>query len=182
MQRELVLCSHDILAVKRDHVARSALARSPFFLPDVSSESVTTSLKGHTDDYKSCSEAFQRSDDVTVDSTVSVKQRTKVAGAVDDQRTEDDCSTAQNHFTQKHLERQHFAGKQIPHRPSSVTTCNLTDDGGWRSKSKKVIYFASFISLSHPRFLLVLLLNYFSKANLLIQVLNRSKRCLRKNW
>lgn len=182
MQRELVLCSHDILAVKRDHVARSALARSPFFLPDVSSESVTTSLKGHTDDYKSCSEAFQRSDDVTVDSTVSVKQRTKVAGAVDDQRTEDDCSTAQNHFTEKPLERQHFAGKQIPHKPSSVTTCNLTDDGGWRSKSKKVIYFCIIHFMISSSIFVGFALNYFSKANLFIQVLNCSKRCLRKNW
>ncbi|XP_024020764.1 uncharacterized protein LOC21398060 isoform X2 [Morus notabilis] len=135
LKRELVLCSHDILAVKRDHVARSALARSPFFLPDVSSESVTTSLKGHTDDYKSCSEAIQRSDDVTVDSTVSVKHRTKVAGTVDDQRTEDDCSTSQNQFSRKPMERTHFAGKHVPHRP--VLTRNHMDDGEWRSKSTK---------------------------------------------
>lgn len=138
MQRELVLCSHDILAVKRDHVARSMLVHSSSFLPDVSSESVTTSLKGHTDGYKSCSEAIQRSDDITVDSTISVRHRSKVSGSVDDQRTEDDCTTSQNHFTRKHMERQQFSGKQIPHR-SSVAPQNLMDDGGWRSKSRKVL-------------------------------------------
>lgn len=123
--------------MKQDHVARSIHVRSPSFLPDVSSESVTTSLKGHTDGYKSCSEAIQRSDDITVDSTVSVKHRSKVSGTGDDQRTEDDCTTSQNHFTQKHLERPQFSGKQIPHRPVSATH-NLMDDGGWRSKSRKV--------------------------------------------
>ncbi|XP_015885585.3 uncharacterized protein LOC107420993 isoform X1 [Ziziphus jujuba] len=138
LKRELVVCSHDILAVKRDHVARSLLVRSPFVLPDVSSESATTSLKGHTDGYKSCSEAIQQSDDVTVDSTVSVKHETNVPVTADDQRTDDDCSTSQSHFTRKPTERQQFAGKQIPHRsPPPIATRNLSDDGGWRSKSRK---------------------------------------------
>ncbi|PON76627.1 Autoimmune regulator [Parasponia andersonii] len=135
LKRELVLCSHEILAVKRDHVARSILAHGPSCLPDVSSESVTTSLKGHTDGYKSFSEAIQRSDDITVDSTVSVRQRSRVFGTMDDQRAEDDCTTSHNNFTRKHTERPQFSGKQIPHRPGA--TPNVTDDGGWRSKSRK---------------------------------------------
>ncbi|KAL5558323.1 hypothetical protein UlMin_034534 [Ulmus minor] len=138
LKRELVLCSHDILAVKRDHVARSMLVHSPFLHPDVSSESVTTSLKqGAADSYRSCSEAIQRSDDITVDSTISFKRRGKVAGPVNDQRTDDDCTTSETHFTQKPMNRPPFSGKQIPNRPSAVATRNPSDDGGWVSKSKK---------------------------------------------
>lgn len=139
LQRELVLCSHDILTVKIDHISRSLLIHSPFVLPDVSSESATTSLRGHTDGYRSCSEAIQRSDDITVDSTVSVKHRTNVPVTVDDLRTDDDSSTSQSHFTRRVMEKPQFAGKQIPHRHSSVATRNLLDDGGWRSKSRKVL-------------------------------------------
>lgn len=148
MQRELLICSHNLLAVRRDHVARSVLVHSPFLLPDVSSESATTSLKGHTDGYKSCSEAFQKSDDVTVDSTISEKRRTRVLITIDnDQRTDDDSSTSQDHFTPKLTERAQFSEKQIPCRPSTAANCNISEDGGWRSKSRKVIYIASLTSL-----------------------------------
>lgn len=149
MQRELVLCSHEILACKRDHVAHSLLSHSPFFLPEVSSESATTSLKGHTDGYKSCSDAIQRSDDITVDSSVSVKRRVKVPVSMDtDQKTDDDSSTSQIFLSRKLTERTQFAGKQIPHRPS-VTSPNLLDEAGWRSKSRKVwCIFVSFTSFS----------------------------------
>ncbi|KDP32739.1 hypothetical protein JCGZ_12031 [Jatropha curcas] len=133
IKRDLVLCSHSILACKRDHVARSVLVHSPFFPPDVSSESATTSLKGNTDGYKSCSDAIQRSDDVTVDSTISVKHLKVTMDA--DQKT-DDSSTSQNLFTRKPLERVSFAGKQIPHRVA-LATRNPLDDGEWNSKSRK---------------------------------------------
>nr|POF09256.1 protein jade-1 [Quercus suber] len=137
-KRELVLCSHDILSFKRDQIARTLLAHNPFFLPDVSSESATTSLKGHTDDYKSCSDAIQRSDDITVDSTASVKRRIKVPVSMDtDQKIDDDCSTSHVFFTQKLTERSQCSGKQIPQKPSSVASHNLSDEGGWRSKYRK---------------------------------------------
>ncbi|XP_062025987.1 uncharacterized protein LOC133742336 [Rosa rugosa] len=137
VKRELLICSHDLLAVKRDHVARSVLVNSPFLLPDASSESATTSLKAQTDDYRSCSETLQRSDDVTVDSTISVRHRTRVPITIDnDQRTDDDSSTSQNQFTHNLLDRMQFSEKQIPFRPSAAT-CNLSEDGGYRSKSKK---------------------------------------------
>lgn len=148
LQRELVLCSHDILAFKRDHIARrSLLVHNPFFPPDVSSESATTSLKGHTDDYRSCSDAIQRSDDITVDSTASVRHRIKVPVSMDtDQKTDDDSSTSQIFFTRKPTDRFQCSGKQIPHRPSSVVSRNLSDEGGWRSKSRKVFaYFGNCI-------------------------------------
>ncbi|XP_050376192.1 uncharacterized protein LOC126793646 [Argentina anserina] len=136
VKRELLICSHDLLAVKRDHVTRSVLVNSPFLLPDASSESATTSLKAHTDDYRSCSDTFQRSDDVTVDSSISFKHRTRVPITIDnDQRTDDDSSTSQIQFTQNISERMQFAEKHIPFRP--VVNCNLLEDGGYRLKSKK---------------------------------------------
>eukprot|EP00257_Ricinus_communis_P013951 XP_015571517.1 uncharacterized protein LOC8274307 isoform X1 [Ricinus communis] len=134
IKRDLVLCSHSILACKRDHVARSMLVHSPFFPPDVSSESATTSLKGNTDGYKSCSDAMQRSDDVTVDSTISVKHRVKVT--MDTDQKTDDSSTSQHLFTRKPLERVSFAGKQIPHRVS-LASRNALDAGEWSSQSRK---------------------------------------------
>ncbi|KAK0576925.1 hypothetical protein LWI29_025450 [Acer saccharum] len=133
-KRELVLCSHEILAFERDNAARSVLSRKPFFAPDVSSESATTSLKGYTDDYRSCSEAVQRSDDVTVDST-AVKQRIKVPVPMDADQKTDDSSTSQNLFTQKASERMLFSGKQIPHRP--LLSQSLSNEEEWSSKARK---------------------------------------------
>lgn len=138
LQRELIVCSHDILAFKRDHVARSALAHSRFILPDGSSESATTSLKGNTEGYRSCSEAVQRSDDVTVDSSVSAKPRVRVTVSMDtDPKVDDDCSTSQSHYHHQIPERMQFSGKQIPHR-APATSHNLSDESGRRSKSRKV--------------------------------------------
>ncbi|XVE55411.1 hypothetical protein DITRI_Ditri03aG0156500 [Diplodiscus trichospermus] len=137
LKRELVLCSHEILACKRDHVTRSVLDHSPFFHPDVSSESATTSLKGHTDSYKSCSEAM-RSDDVTVDSTLSVKHRVKVPVPMDNDQRTDDSSTSQSLLVRKPTERVPFSGKQIPHRYSLASHKGL-DNAEWRSKSRKPI-------------------------------------------
>ncbi|CAJ2644281.1 unnamed protein product [Trifolium pratense] len=137
IKRELVLCSHDILAFKRDHVARSVLVHSPFVLPDGSSESATTSLKATTEGYRSCSEALQRSDDVTVDSSVSAKHRVRVAVSMDtDPKLDDDCSTSQSHYNHKIPEKQ-FSGKQIPRR-ASATSRNISEEDGWRSKSRKL--------------------------------------------
>lgn len=130
------MCSHSILACKRDQVTRPVLVRSPFFPTDVSSESATTSLIGNTSGYKSCSDAVQRSDDVTVDSTISVKHLVKVPLTMDTDQKTDDSSTSQNLFTPKPSERMPFAGKQIPQRPSTSASHNLLDDGEWSSKSK----------------------------------------------
>lgn len=138
IKRELVLCSHDILAFKRDHVARSVLVRSPFVLPDGSSESATTSLKATTEGYRSCSEARQRSDDVTVDSSVSAKHRVRVSVSMDtDPKLDDDCSTSQSHYNHKIPEKMQFSGKQIPRR-ASATSRNISEEDAWRSKSRKL--------------------------------------------
>ncbi|XP_038717626.1 uncharacterized protein LOC120010818 isoform X1 [Tripterygium wilfordii] len=142
IKRELVFCSHDILAYKRDHVARSVLVRSPFFRPE-SSESATTSLKGHTDGYKSSSEAIQRSDDITVDSTLSFKNFIKVPVSMDTDQKTDDSSSFQN-ITRKAIERVPFSGKQIPHDKPPGSSLNSLDDGEWSSKSRKLQLIESF--------------------------------------
>ncbi|XP_057490593.1 uncharacterized protein LOC130776403 isoform X2 [Actinidia eriantha] len=136
LKRELVLCSQDILVSNRDSTALSALVRSPFFPPDVSSESATTSLR-NTDDCRSGSEAIQRSDDVTVDSTVSGKRRIKFPMSMDNDQKTDDSSTSQHLFIQKPRERISFSGKQIPQRSSFVASQSLSDDGEKRSKCRK---------------------------------------------
>ncbi|KAL1533687.1 hypothetical protein AAHA92_33540 [Salvia divinorum] len=135
LKRELVLCSHDILASSRDSVL-SNLARHPFYQPEVSSESATTSIKGYTDGYRSSSEMIQRSDDISVDSTVAGKRRVKIPISADnDQRTED-SSTSQNVHSLKSLERQSFAGKKIPQRPSAKPR-NPSNDTDKRTRSRK---------------------------------------------
>lgn len=147
LQRELVLCSHDILASNRDTVALSAVACSSFFPPEVSSESATSSLKGYTDGYKSGSEAIQRSDDITVDSTVAGKRRIKFPVPMDNDQKTDDSSTSQQLFTPKPSDRASFSGKQIPHRPSSVASWSYSGDREKQSKYRKVNkLFTSLIS------------------------------------
>ncbi|KAK7282765.1 hypothetical protein RIF29_11801 [Crotalaria pallida] len=137
IKRELIQCSHDILAFKRDHVARSMLVHTHFILPDGSSESATTSLKGNTEGNRSCSEAVQRSDDVTVDSSVSAKRRVRVAVSMDtDPKVDDDCSTSQSRYNHNIPDRMKFSGKQIPRR-AAATLHNLLEEGGRRSRSKK---------------------------------------------
>ncbi|KAK1403744.1 hypothetical protein POM88_003349 [Heracleum sosnowskyi] len=99
LKRELVLCSHEILASNREVVALSALTCSSLCPTDVSSESATTSLKGYTDDYKSGNEAIQRSDDITVDSTIAGKRRIKFPVSMDNDQKTDDSSTSQQYHT-----------------------------------------------------------------------------------
>ncbi|KAM7514976.1 hypothetical protein LguiA_004559 [Lonicera macranthoides] len=137
LKRELVLCTHEILASNREAIALSALARNSFFQPDVSSESATTSLKGYTDGYKSGSEAIQRSDDVTVDSSVAGKRRIKFPVSMDNDQKTDDSSTSQ-HSAEKPRPRISFSGKKIPRRPSLVASISTSDDGEKQSKCRKL--------------------------------------------
>lgn len=137
LKRELVLCSQDVLVSNRDNAALSALVHSPFFPNDTSSESATTSLRGNTDDCRSGSEAIQRSDDITVDSTVPGKRRIKFPLSKDSDRKTDDSSTS-HLVMHKPRERISFGGKQIPHRPPPFVSQNLLDGGGdKKSKSRR---------------------------------------------
>ncbi|XP_020275460.1 uncharacterized protein LOC109849974 isoform X2 [Asparagus officinalis] len=70
IKRELVLCSHDILASRRDYVAYSALMRSSLCPPGISSESATTSI-----DNRSYSGIIQRKTDESSTSRPSFKRK-----------------------------------------------------------------------------------------------------------
>ena len=78
-----------------------------------------------------------QSDDVTVDSTISVKHRVKVPVPMDNDQRTDDSSTSQGLFVRKPTERVPFSGKQIPHR-YSLASCNGLDNAEWNSKLRKV--------------------------------------------
>ncbi|KAJ6798366.1 Uncharacterized protein M6B38_211595 [Iris pallida] len=129
LKRDLVLCSHDILASRRDYVAFSVLERSSF-PPGVSSESATTSI-----DNKSYSGIVQRSEDITVDSTVSGKHNVRISIDVD--RKTDDSSTSRPSFKRKISDRASFSGKQLPHRATSVPVQNSPDYLEKRFKPRK---------------------------------------------
>ncbi|KAI6684255.1 hypothetical protein NL676_030168 [Syzygium grande] len=103
VKREIVLSMHEILALKRNTVARSMPVQGPFLATDASSESATTSLN-----YRSGNEAVQNSDEMTVDSSISIKRRKKAP----------------------------FSGKHIPQRPP-VASRNILNDGEVRSRYKK---------------------------------------------
>ncbi|XP_010521226.1 PREDICTED: uncharacterized protein LOC104800176 isoform X2 [Tarenaya hassleriana] len=138
LKRELVISSHEVLAVKKDVAARSLRGRSLFFPPEVSSDSATTSVKGHPDSNKSGSEAIQRSDDVTIDSTLSVKRRGKGPVLTDlDQKT-DDSVTSKSRFSRKPTEGERLSGKAIPRRHCIVSPSG-PEDGERGSKPKKQV-------------------------------------------
>ncbi|XP_010245078.1 PREDICTED: uncharacterized protein LOC104588727 isoform X2 [Nelumbo nucifera] len=136
LKRELVLCSHDILASKRDAVAFSVLVHSPFFQLDVSSESASTNLKC-VDDHKSCSETIHKPENATFDGMTSGKRRVMVPVPMDFEQKIDDSSTSQHIGTRRPTERMAFSGKQLPHRPAPVASRNSTDEGERKSKSRK---------------------------------------------
>lgn len=136
-QRELVLCSHEILSSKRESVVIAALTRHPLFHPDVSSDSATTSTRGYTDGNKSGSETVQRSDDITVDSTVASKQLVKYPLSMEVDQKTDDSSVSQHVVTQKPKDRVPFSGKKIPKR-SALVSRNHCNDADARLRYKKV--------------------------------------------
>uniref|UniRef100_A0A1J3GMS1 Protein Jade-3 n=1 Tax=Noccaea caerulescens TaxID=107243 RepID=A0A1J3GMS1_NOCCA len=138
LKRELAISSHEILAAKRDHAARSLPVRNPFPPPEVSSDSATTSIKGHQDSNISGSEAVaQRSDDVTIDSTVSGKRRGKGPMLMDSDQKTDDSATSMGRLSRKPTtERQVLSGKTVP-RKHCIVSPSVSEDGDQDSKPKK---------------------------------------------
>ncbi|KAL0702080.1 hypothetical protein Bca4012_058202 [Brassica carinata] len=130
LKRELAISSHEILAARRDHAARSLPVRNPFSPPEVSSDSATTSIKGHPDSNVSGSEAVQRSDDITIDSTASVKLRGKGPISMDTDQKTDDSATSKGRS-------KIFSGKTVP-RKHCIVSPSVSEDGDEEgSKPKK---------------------------------------------
>ncbi|XP_066332548.1 uncharacterized protein [Miscanthus floridulus] len=110
VKRETVMCDHDILAKTKDTVIFSYLACG------ASSESATTSVHN-----RSYSGAAQRSDDVTVDSTISGKKTIRFSlNNRDADRNTADSSRTLISFKRKLSERGPRAGKQLPQRPTAA--------------------------------------------------------------
>ncbi|CAA7395728.1 unnamed protein product [Spirodela intermedia] len=117
LKRDLVLCSHDILAARRDYVAFSLLVDSSSFVPGVSSESATTSINN-----RSYSDTLQRSDDVTVDSSVSVKRKARLPVKQDLDGKTDGSHTSQLASARKGADRMASSGRPVPKRPAPVSS------------------------------------------------------------
>ncbi|KAK9743342.1 hypothetical protein RND81_03G233500 [Saponaria officinalis] len=133
LKRELVVCNYDILASRRDALRLSMPVRRPILPYDGSSESATTSLRGNS---RSCSEAMQKSDDVTADSALSSKRCTRLPPSIDNDQKADDSSTSQRISTPKPTERVPFAGKQLPVR-ATMPRKNISESGEKTVKSRK---------------------------------------------
>ncbi|CAN6853112.1 unnamed protein product [Brassica oleracea] len=132
LKRELAVFSHEILAARRDHAARN-----PFSPPEVSSDSATTSIKGYPDSNISGSEAIQRSDDITIDSTASVKQRRgKGLVLIDTDQKTDDSATSRGRFTRNPTESQLFSVKTVP-RKHCIVSPSVSEEGDEESETKK---------------------------------------------
>ncbi|KAF3779872.1 Jade-1 protein [Nymphaea thermarum] len=137
LKRDLVMCSHDMLASKRDCVAFSVLYNSSFLPPDVSSCSVTTSLRGCTDDNKSWSEVMQRSDDVTVDSTLSGVRSSSHPVHLDMEIKSSDRSKSIKPYARKRTDEMPTAGKHLPDQSVSGGFWSSTDEKGRKVKCRK---------------------------------------------
>jgi hypothetical protein len=123
------MCDHDILAKTKDTVIFSYLACG------ASSESATTSVNNRS--------YMQRSDDVTVDSTISGKKtiRFSLKNRDVDRNTADSSRTLIS-FKRKLSERGPRAGKQLPQRPTIAA--EKLEDEDKKTTDKKVCTFYSF--------------------------------------
>ncbi|KAL5212227.1 hypothetical protein ABZP36_023074 [Zizania latifolia] len=125
VKRERVLCDHDILTKTKDTVVFSYLAHGG------SSESATTSVNN-----RSYSGTMQRSDDVTVDSTVSGRNTIRfLLNNRDVEINTADSSKTLISFKRKLSERGTLAGKQLPQR--SVTSSQKLETGEKKTRDKK---------------------------------------------
>ncbi|KAI6682424.1 hypothetical protein NL676_036305 [Syzygium grande] len=109
LQRKIVLSMHEILVLKRNTVARSMPVQGPFLATDASSESATTSLN-----YRSGNEAVQNSDEMTVDSSISIKRRSKVPSHTSTAQKTDGSPGSQTIVIWKPTEKAPFSRKHIP--------------------------------------------------------------------
>jgi hypothetical protein len=123
IQRETVLCDHGILDKTKDTVFS-------YLASGASSESATTSVNN-----KSYSGTMQRSDDVTVDSTISKKKTVRFSlNSRDAERNTADSSRTLISFKRKLGERGSLAVKQLPQRPAAAS--KKLEDGGKITKDK----------------------------------------------
>jgi len=140
-KKELVVCEHDILAVKRDYFAFSF--RTPFYTsgPGASSESATTSVNNNSYSGKRqrSDDITVRSDDVTVDSTISRKHTVRFPiDSKDTDRNTADSSTSTISYKRKLDDGELVADKNLEER--AVVASKKPEAGETKSTDKKVWY------------------------------------------
>ncbi|KAL9270097.1 PHD finger protein rhinoceros-like protein [Drosera capensis] len=116
LKRELVVCSHDILASKRDSVAFSMLVSGPFLPLGGSSESATTSLNAHGAVCRSSNDAVR---------------------FPEDDQTTDGSSTSQRLLIPYQKHSIASSGNQLSRRASPAYGRSISESGGSEFKSRK---------------------------------------------
>ncbi|KAM0918218.1 hypothetical protein ACQ4PT_008836 [Festuca glaucescens] len=139
-KKELVVCEHDILAVRRDYVASSI--QTPCYMSGTgaSSESATTSVNNNSYSGKRqrSDEVTVRSDDVTVDSTISRKNTVRFPiHSKDTDRNTADSSTSTISYKQKLDDGELLADKNLQER--AVVASQKSGDGETKNSSTSTI-------------------------------------------
>ncbi|XP_071680738.1 uncharacterized protein [Lolium perenne] len=139
-KKELVVCEHDILAIRRDYVASSI--QTPFYMSGTgaSSESATTSVNNNSYSGKRqrSDEVTVRSDDVTVDSTISRKNTVRFPiHSKDTDRNTADSSTSTISYKQKLDDGELLADKNLQER--AVVASQKSGDEETKNSSTSTI-------------------------------------------
>uniref|UniRef100_A0ACD5ZQC0 Uncharacterized protein n=1 Tax=Avena sativa TaxID=4498 RepID=A0ACD5ZQC0_AVESA len=137
-KKELVVCEHDVLAVKRDYFASSN--RTPFYTsgPGASSESATTSVNNNSYSGKRqrSDDITVRSDDVTVDSSISRKHTIRFPiHSKDTDRNTADSSTSTISYKRKLDDVELVADKNL--EEVAVIASKKSEEGETKSTDKK---------------------------------------------
>ncbi|KAM3194407.1 hypothetical protein ACQJBY_070845 [Aegilops geniculata] len=133
-KKELLVCEHDILAVKRDYVAFSMRASCYTPAPGASSESATTSVNNNSYGGKRrrSDDITVRSDDVTVDSTIPRKHTIRFpVHSKDTDRNTADSSTSTISYKRKLDDVESLALKNFQER--AATAMQKSEDGETKS-------------------------------------------------
>ncbi|EMS65486.1 PHD finger protein rhinoceros [Triticum urartu] len=133
-KKELLVCEHDILAVKRDYVAFSMRASCYTPAPGASSESATTSVNNNSYGGKRqrSDDITMRSDDVTVDSTIPRKHTIRFpVHSKDTDRNTADSSTSTISYKRKLDDVESLALKNLQER--AATAMQKSEDGETKS-------------------------------------------------
>jgi len=137
-KKELVVCEHDIRAVRRDYVAFSI--RTPCYMsgPGASSESATTSVNNNSYSGKRqrSDDITVRSDDVTVDSTSSRKHTVRFPmHSKDTDRNTADSSTSTISYKRKFDDGESLTDKNL--QETAAIASKKSEDGETKSIDKK---------------------------------------------
>jgi hypothetical protein len=123
VKKDLVVCEHDILAARRMTSVSSTWTSCYASGPGASSESATTSVnnKSYSGMMQKSDDVTVRSDDVTVDSTVTKKHTVRFSlHNRDTDRNTADSSTSTISYKRKLDDGESLAFKRLPETPATA--------------------------------------------------------------